>query len=77
MGEVVVNDDDRPRYGNYLYGSFGKDFVTADGHRVMVTALTPRQWAALVAATDSATAMAELEDELGVDLIDEGARFAA
>ncbi len=77
VAEVVVNDDDRPRYGNYLYGSFGKDFVTVDGHRVMVTALTPRQWAALVAATGSEAAMAELETELGVDLTDEGARFAA
>ena len=77
VAEVVVNDDDRARYGNYVYGSFGKDFVTSDGGRVMVIALTPRHWASLMEATDTADEMARLERELGVDLFDEGARFAA
>ena len=35
--------------GNYLYGAFGRDFVTSDGRRVMVMALTERQWKALAA----------------------------
>ena len=77
VGEVVINDEDRPRYGNYLYGSFGRDFVTSDGGRVMIVALTSRHWSSLVAATGTAPAMARIEDELGLDLADEGARFAA
>ena len=77
VGEVVINDEDRPRYGNYLYGSFGRDFVTSDGGRVMIVALTPRHWSSLVAATGTAPAMARIEDELGLDLADEGARFEA
>jgi 2-methylfumaryl-CoA isomerase len=77
VAEVVINDDDRPRYGNYLYGSFGKDFETSDGGRVMIIALTPRHWSSLVQATGTAGAMARIEDELGLDLTDEGARFAA
>ena len=28
IGEVMVNDVDRQRYGNYLYGAFGRDFET-------------------------------------------------
>ena len=77
VGEVVINDEDRPRYGNYLYGSFGRDFVTSDGGRVMIVALTPRHWSSLVEATGTGAAMARIEGELGLDLTDEGARFAA
>ena len=36
----MVNDVDRQRYGNYLYGAFGRDFETKDGKRVMVVGLT-------------------------------------
>lgn len=77
VAEAVVNGEERGRHGNYLYGSFGKDFVTSDGGRVMVIALTPRHWSALMKATGTAGAMAALEEELGVDLFDEGDRFAA
>ena len=31
IAEVMVNDSDRPRQGNYLYGAFGRDFETLDG----------------------------------------------
>ena len=44
---------ERPRYGNYLYGAFGKDFITQDGSRVMVISLTSRQWSSLCTATES------------------------
>ena len=77
VAEVVINDEDRARYGNYLYGSFGKDFETSDGERVMTIALTPRHWSSLVEATGTAAAMVRIERDLGVDLADEGARFAA
>lgn len=77
IGEAVINGEDRARYGNYVYGTFGKDFPTCDGERVMIVALTPRHWLSLVEATGTAAAMAGLERALGIDLTDEGARFAA
>lgn len=66
---------DRPRHGNYLYGSFGTDFVTADGGRVMVVALTPRQWQSLCSATEVAQTVVGLQDLLGVDFGDEAQRY--
>lgn len=56
--------------GNYLYGAFGKDFVTADGRRVMVMALTARQWKALRETTGISVAT-------DVDLATESGRYAA
>lgn len=77
IGEVVVNDEDRKAYGNYVFGSFGRDFLTADGERVMVTALTARQWQSLVEATGTSKDFTELETRSELDLRDEGARFIA
>jgi 2-methylfumaryl-CoA isomerase len=68
---------DQPKDGNYLYGAFGHDFETADGRRVMVVALTARQWHALVDATDSAQALQALRDATGFDLDSESGRFLA
>jgi 2-methylfumaryl-CoA isomerase len=36
IGEVMVNEVDRPKYGNALYGAFGNEFDTADGRKVML-----------------------------------------
>lgn len=78
VAEVVVNDTDRERFGNYLYGSFGRDFESSDGRRVMVVALTPRQWSALVDATRSAPMLADVAASMGgLDFADEGDRFRA
>ncbi len=76
LAEVEVNGQDRPSLGNDLYGAFGRDFGCRDGRRVMVVAVTPRQWRALVAATGTAEAMAAMAAETGLDLDDEGNRFA-
>jgi 2-methylfumaryl-CoA isomerase len=65
----------RPRVGNYLFGAFGKDFVCADGVRVMIVALTGKQWSALVAALALGTELSGLERETGLDLAREGNRF--
>jgi 2-methylfumaryl-CoA isomerase len=51
IGEVMVNDFDRPKYGNYLYGAYGNEFDTADGRKVMVVGLTRRQWDGLCKVT--------------------------
>jgi 2-methylfumaryl-CoA isomerase len=77
VGDVQINGRSRPALGNDLYGSFGRDFATADGHRVMIIALTPRQWRALGRATGLADRLAELGPRLDVDLESEAGRFAA
>lgn len=77
IAEVQINDTDRPRYGNYLYGAFGKDFVTADGKRVMVIGLTARQWKGLINATGLGDAMDELAKVMKLNFKLEGDRFAA
>lgn len=67
---------DRPRLGNDLYGAFGRDFATADGQRVMVAAITAKQWSSLLAALQLEGAVAQLEARLGVSFArDEGLRF--
>ncbi len=68
---------ERPRYGNYLFGAFGRDFLCADGERVMVIGLTGRQWKSLCAATETSVAMQELAQRLGRDFSQEGDRFAS
>ena len=76
LAEMVTTGDNRARYGNTVYGAFGRDFVTADGIRLMILAITPRQWAGLVKALDLANAIAEIETARGVSFAqDEGIRF--
>jgi 2-methylfumaryl-CoA isomerase len=77
LAEASLHGHDRARYGNDLFGAYGRDFVTADGRRVMVVGLTDAQWRALVAATDSADAMDALGAQLRLDLAEEGNRFLA
>lgn len=77
LAEVAVNDVDRARYGNQLYGAFGQDFVTRDGRRVMVVGLTDMQWRTLCEATGITGAIQQLEQSRGVDLSLEGNRFEA
>ncbi len=77
IGEVTINDVDRPRYGNYLYGAFGRDFVTADGRRVMVAAITPRQFRGIVEATGLVDEFDSLEARLGHRLLSDGDLFEA
>ena len=76
IGDAVVNDRDRGKAGNALYGAYGQDFLCADGQRVMVIGLTDRQWRGLVKATGRSDAMAALEAGHGRSLDDEGARWA-
>jgi 2-methylfumaryl-CoA isomerase len=66
LAEVLQAGADRPRHGNDLFGAFGRDFVIRDGRRLMVVAITPRQWRGVVKALDLEDAVAALEAELGV-----------
>ena len=67
---------DRARHGNHLYGSFGVDFATADGDRIMIVALTPRQWQAIGAATVTTEVFSALEMSLGADFGTDEGRYA-
>jgi 2-methylfumaryl-CoA isomerase len=75
LSEAEQRGGDRPRHGNHLYGSFASDFATADGHRVMVVALTEGQWKALKQATGTAKVFEALEAALGTDLRQEEERY--
>jgi 2-methylfumaryl-CoA isomerase len=75
IGEVTVNGVDRPKYGNALYGAYAQDFTCACGGRVIVVALTQRQWDNLKAATGTGEAFDALAAALGADLGLEGERF--
>ncbi len=66
---------DRPRYGNALFGAFGRDFLTQDGQRVMVVAITARQWSGLVKSLDLQAPVAVLESSLQANFAEEGQRF--
>jgi 2-methylfumaryl-CoA isomerase len=67
---------ERGRTGNWIFGSFGRDFVCGDGKRVMIVAVTAKQWRAIVAAMQAEAAMSELSRTANVNLDEEGARFA-
>src|SRR5712691_5086018 len=77
VGDVHINGRARPAIGNDLYGSFGRDFATADGRRVMIIALTPRQWRALGRTTGLADKLALVGTMMEVDLETESGRFEA
>ena len=77
IAEAQISRHERPKDGNYLYGAFGRDFATSDGRRVMIVALTLKQWRSLVAATGLGEAFAALERLLDLDFEREGDRFQA
>jgi len=77
IAEAQLGGLDQPKDGNYLYGAFGHDFETRDGRRVMVVALTPRQWTALVEVTGIEQACRDIEHATRQDLNTESGRFQA
>jgi 2-methylfumaryl-CoA isomerase len=77
IGDVEINGRARPALGNDLYGSFGRDFATADGRRIIVIALTPRQWRGLGRATALADKFSKIGEVFEVDLETEAGRFEA
>ena len=77
IAEAQLGGRDAARDGNYLYGAFGHDFGTSDGRRVMVVALTGRQWTALVDVTGTAEAFRRLAGVTSHDLASEEGRFGA
>jgi 2-methylfumaryl-CoA isomerase len=77
IAEAQLGGRDQPKDGNYLYGAFGHDFETRDGRRVMIVALTARQWRALQDATEIHEACRTIEQVTGHNLDTETGRFEA
>ena len=75
IADTTLNTDDRTKAGNSLYGAYGKDFLCADGNRVMIIGLTSRQWAGIVKATDTAEQFKQLEMQNNINLQDESIRW--
>jgi 2-methylfumaryl-CoA isomerase len=77
IAEAELGGTDQGKDGNYLYGAFGSDFGTRDGRRVMVVALTDRQWAALQDATGTRGAFDRLAEATGHEFASEAGRYNA
>ena len=77
IAEAQINQRERPKDGNYLYGAFGRDFITKDDRRIMIVALTLRQWKNLVKATGLGEAFDLCGKMLELDMTKEGDRFKA
>lgn len=76
IAEVLYGGQNRERLGNAVYGAFGRDFETADGKRVMIMALTPKQWSGLVSVLGIEQEISAIETNRGVSFAkDEGLRF--
>ncbi|MEZ5590925.1 MAG: CoA transferase [Gammaproteobacteria bacterium] len=77
VAEAALLGQERPPSGNDVYGAFGRDFVTRDGQRIMLVAISARQWRGLCEATGLGEKFALIEPMLEVDLNDEGDRYRA
>ena len=77
IAEAEVNGEARQPTGNYIFGTFGHDFVCKDGLRVMIVGVSSNQWDAIVSVTNSESQVIALEQELGLDFYQEGDRFLA
>ena len=75
LTEAALSMPERRAIGNDIYGAFGRDFATQDGRRVMVAAVSARQWQALVQACALTEVIAALESALGVSYAEEADRF--
>jgi 2-methylfumaryl-CoA isomerase len=75
ISEAQLGTEERGSIGNYIFGAFGRDFGTADGKRVMVAAISARQWSSLVAACELAEPLAALEARLSADFSREEDRY--
>ncbi|WP_067679406.1 CoA transferase [Nocardia miyunensis] len=75
LTEVQINGSGRAPTGNAVFGTYGTDFVTADGERFMVVALTSRHFRALTAVTGTERLVAAMESALGADFGHESDRY--
>jgi 2-methylfumaryl-CoA isomerase len=75
VGEAVINQVDRPRTGNEIYGTFGRDFRTKDGRWLMICIFSDRHVDALAEAGGFREKFAEIERVKRVDLKTDAGRW--
>jgi 2-methylfumaryl-CoA isomerase len=75
LPEALQTQASRPALGNAVYGTFVADFTVSDGNRVLVVAVTRRQWRELLEVTGQASVVAAVEAAAGWDFADEGDRW--
>jgi 2-methylfumaryl-CoA isomerase len=75
LAEAQLTGVDRGPSGNDVYGTYGRDFVSADGVRFMLVVITDGQWRKLVRVTGLADAMAGVATAMDADLGDEAERY--
>jgi 2-methylfumaryl-CoA isomerase len=77
IAEATLGAAEQPKDGNHIYGAFGHDFETRDRRRLMVVAISSRQWTALRDATGVEAACRNIEQATGHDLGTQSGRFEA
>ncbi len=76
VAETLQTGVQRQRMGNDIFGAFGRDFTTRDGEKLMLLAITPKQWSKALEALGIAGQVAAVETRLGVSFAtNEGLRF--
>lgn len=76
LAECKASGKDRERVGNKIFGAFGRDFRTRDGERLMILAITQKQWRGLLSVLHLTEAVRAIEAELGVSFeTDEATRY--
>lgn len=77
LGEAAINNVDRKRLGNEIFGTFGQTFKTKDGQWIMLCMFTPRHVKAVKELMGGDGQFARIEQAHGVKLEDEAARYEA
>ena len=75
LAEAQLGGVERGPSGNDVFGTFGRDFVSADGVRFMLVVLTSSHWRRLLDATGLTDAMVAVERALDADFSDESERY--
>ncbi len=76
IGEAMINDTERGPIGNHIYGTFGRDFETRDGKRLIIVGVSANQWQSIVQVTGQQQTIVNLGKAMGLDFDREGDRYA-
>jgi len=75
IADAQINHANRSHYGNDVFGAYGRDFVTRDGKRLMLVAITRGQWETLKKATGLGEKFELAARALDLDFAREGDRY--